>query len=68
MYEMMTAIMTGQNAMEVMRKREEVTRKLLETLRRMIIAAMKWRWTVQTIVFTREENALHTFEADGKTF
>ena len=29
----------------------------METLRRMITAAMKWTWTLLTIIFTREEKS-----------
>jgi hypothetical protein len=48
---MMTALMTGRNAMEIMWKREKVTRRVLKTLRRMITAALKWTWTLQTTLF-----------------
>jgi hypothetical protein len=49
---MMTALMMGRSAMEIMWKRETVTRRVLKTLRRMIIAALKWTWTLLTNLFT----------------
>jgi hypothetical protein len=52
---MMTALMTGRGAMEIMWKREKVTRRVLETLRRMIIAALKLTWTLLTTLFTGKD-------------
>ena len=49
--DMMTALITGRNALEIMWNREQVTRRELKTLRRMIIAALKWTWTLLTTPF-----------------
>jgi hypothetical protein len=38
---MMTSLMTERNPMEIMLSREKVSRRMQNTLRRMIIAAMK---------------------------
>jgi hypothetical protein len=48
----MTALMRGRNPMEVMWK-PEMTRRVHNTLRRMIIVAMKW--TLLIIVFSGKE-------------
>ena len=45
---MMAALMTGRNEMDIMWKRENVTRSVQKTLSRMIIVAEKW--TLLTVV------------------
>jgi hypothetical protein len=52
---MMTALMTGQSAMEITWNREIVTRRMQKTLRRMMLALMKW--TLLTVVFIGKDKA-----------
>jgi hypothetical protein len=52
---MMTALMTGQNAMEITRNQEIVTRRMQKTLRRMMLALMKW--TLLTVVLIGKDKA-----------
>jgi hypothetical protein len=52
---MMTALMTGQNAMEITWNREMVTWRVQKTLRLMMLALMKW--TLVTVVFIGKDMA-----------
>jgi len=53
---MITALMTGRNAMEIVLNREKVTRRVEKKLRRMIIAAMQW--TLLIIVITGKDKTM----------
>ena len=50
---MVIALMTGRNAMKIMWNREELIRSVQETLRRVIIVALKW--TVLTVIFVGKD-------------
>jgi len=51
----MAALMKGQNAMEIAWNREMVTRRMQKTLRRMMLALMKW--TLLAVVFIGKDKA-----------
>jgi hypothetical protein len=53
---MMTALITGQNAMDIMLNQEKMTRRGQKKLRRKIIAAMKW--TLLTAVVTGKDKTM----------